>query len=78
MRTLIVFETAEEVLDAVERSIKVKEDTTILPLNAKLVFENDMNTVFLKADGFVLGDAVTGESMVRALVLRAGLDVHIT
>ena len=75
MRTLIVLDDVDELLAVASDEV----EGVRLPAGAKLIFEDNFNRARLQADGFEFvarDDSV--DDLIRGLVRRVGLDVHIT
>lgn len=77
MKTLIVIETVEELLNFASRVRAANDKSPSLPPDATLVFENNYETVRLQASGFTMENRPI-EEVLTALVNRAGLKIHIT
>jgi hypothetical protein len=80
MRTVIIIESAEELIKFARRvRMADNDDTPSLPLEAQIVFDNDYNTVLLQnCKGFQLSDTVRVPGIIDALTKHAGLKCHIT
>ena len=79
MKTLIVIETAKELLKFACKVRAKGDDTPILPEGATLVFKNELQSVRLEqCQGFVLSDDIMAEDIIEELVHAAFLKIHIT
>jgi len=81
MKLITMFESAEELIEATKIQPQAVADLPqqrFLPRRSRLVFDNDMKSVSLEAEGFQLSDNITVESIVKALCIDIGFDVHIT
>ena len=79
MKTLIVIETAKELLKFACKVRPKGDDTPMLPDGATLVFENELQSVRLEqCQGFVLSDDIIAEDIIEELTHAAFLKIHIT
>ena len=79
MKTIIVIESVKELLEfACDVRMEGDKRPFIRP-GAKLVFENNMETLRLvNAPGFELSEEVKPVDVIRAAIKRHGLEVDIT
>lgn len=79
MKTVIIIESAEELIKFAHR-VRAQNDTEpFLPSDAQIVFENDYTTVQLQnCEGFQLSETVGVTAVIQALTRHAGLKCHIT
>jgi hypothetical protein len=75
MKTIIGFETVEELLDSIQGKIDIR-----IPPEAYLCFENDMEDVSLQPDGcgVVISEDITPSKIIEEMGKRLGIKVHIT
>ena len=79
MKTLIVIETAKELLKFACKVRPKGDDTPMLPDSATLVFENELQSVRLEqCQGFVLSDDVMAYDIIEELAHAAFIKIHIT
>ena len=79
MKTLIVIETAKELLKFACKVRAKGDNTPILPESATLVFENDFTVVQLQqCPGFVLSDDIMAYDIIEELAHAAFIKIHIT
>ncbi len=79
MKTIIVIETAKELINFACPNRITGDKTPFLGNKVTLVFEHTMSCVKLEgAEGFELGIDITAESILKELARRAHLNVSIT
>jgi hypothetical protein len=77
MKTVIVIESADELLKFCERARPAGDKTPSLPSDAKLIFEDNNQSVRLEASGFIM-DHIPMEDLLAAFARRAGIKTHFT
>ena len=78
MKTLHVIESEQELIAAACRVRAAGDDTPCLPQDATLILEDDLQSVRLQADGFVLSSDLKAEDIYTALIEAAGMKAHVT
>lgn len=78
MKTIIVIETAEELVSFANPNRVEGDKDPFLGPNPKLIFENDYHYIRLEADGFELSQGVRVEDVLKELAKEANFDIHIT
>ena len=77
MKTLIIIETAEELIAFANHVRCSGDDRPHLPQNATLILNDDLSLIRLEAEGFQLSDKVKAEQVLRLLFTAAGFSARI-
>jgi len=79
MKTIILIETAEELLKFANPN-RTKGDTIpFLGNNAKLIFENNFATIRIEGtDNFELSEKITFEAILKEFAKTSNLQIHLT
>lgn len=79
MKTIIVIETAAELLKFAEPTRTSGDKIPFLGSDAILVCENDMGYIHLTGvEGFELAKDISIEDIIKEMAKKCHLDVHIT
>lgn len=79
MKTLIIIETAEELVKFANPNRIEGDATPFLGSGAKLVFENDFAHITLAgAKGFELAANISLTGILIALAIECNLQIHVT
>jgi hypothetical protein len=78
MNNKIIFETAQEVVKAFGKTRYIDDKFPILPEDAQLIFEADLQCVRLQAAGFELDSSVDAGSVILAIADAANVKIIIT
>ena len=79
MRTVIIVETAQELIDFANPKRQEGSRMPFLGPDAKLVFDNNMDTVKLQGTKDIeLSDKISFENIFKEMAKRLHLNVYIT
>ena len=79
MKTIILIESAEELIKFANPTRREGDKTPFLGSSGTIVFENNMDTVQLQGvDGFELSEKIKTEDIIKCMARSANLLIHIT